>query len=106
MQKALKEGPEIVVATPGRLIEMIKIKATNLARCTCVVLDEADRYLTLYSNAIATIRSTVMAVVTRLDASIAVNTLLADKHSELTCKRSSSVASRHSTTAYTHDKCW
>jgi ATP-dependent RNA helicase DDX42 len=45
MQKALKEGPEIVVATPGRLIEMIKIKATNLARCTCVVLDEADRYL-------------------------------------------------------------
>jgi superfamily II DNA/RNA helicase len=48
MQKALKEGPEIVVATPGRLIEMIKIKATNLARCTCVVLDEADRYATLH----------------------------------------------------------
>ncbi|KAG5190312.1 putative DEAD/DEAH box RNA helicase [Tribonema minus] len=47
MQKALREGPEIVVATPGRLIEMIKIKATNLARCTCVVLDEADRMFDL-----------------------------------------------------------
>jgi ATP-dependent RNA helicase DDX42 len=43
MTKALKEAPEIVVATPGRLIEMIRIKATNLRRCTIVVLDEADR---------------------------------------------------------------
>ncbi len=43
MTKALKEAPEIVVATPGRLIEMIRIKATNLRRCTMVVLDEADR---------------------------------------------------------------
>ncbi len=24
--KALKEGPEIVVATPGRMIEMLKLK--------------------------------------------------------------------------------
>eukprot|EP00903_Cladosiphon_okamuranus_P007906 g7636.t2 len=43
MQKALKEGPEIVVATPGRMIEMIKLKATNMRRCTMMVLDEADR---------------------------------------------------------------
>jgi ATP-dependent RNA helicase DDX42 len=43
MSKALKEAPEIVVATPGRLIEMIRNKATNLTRCTFVVLDEADR---------------------------------------------------------------
>lgn len=43
MVKALKEGPQIVVATPGRLIELIKSKATNLQRCTMVVLDEADR---------------------------------------------------------------
>lgn len=37
MQKALKEGPEIVVATPGRMIEMIKLKATNMRRCTMMV---------------------------------------------------------------------
>jgi superfamily II DNA/RNA helicase len=43
MTKALKESPEIVVATPGRLIELIKTKATNLARVTFIVLDEADR---------------------------------------------------------------
>ncbi|CAM9791298.1 unnamed protein product, partial [Ectocarpus fasciculatus] len=43
MQKALKEGPEIVVATPGRMIEMIKLKATNMRRCTMMILDEADR---------------------------------------------------------------
>ena len=43
MSKALKEAPEIVVATPGRLIEMIRNKSTNLTRCTMVVLDEADR---------------------------------------------------------------
>mmetsp|Transcript_12665 Transcript_12665/g.18951 ORF Transcript_12665/g.18951 Transcript_12665/m.18951 type:complete len:698 (-) Transcript_12665:73-2166(-) len=47
MKKALKEGPEIVIATPGRLIEMIKTKATNLLRCTMVVLDEADRMFDL-----------------------------------------------------------
>ena len=41
MQKALKEEvPEVVVATPGRLIDLILSKATNLKRCTFVVLDE------------------------------------------------------------------
>jgi hypothetical protein len=30
--KALKEGAEICVATPGRLIEMIKKKTTNMQR--------------------------------------------------------------------------
>ncbi len=34
---------EIIVATPGRLIEMIKKKATNLQRCTYLVIDEADK---------------------------------------------------------------
>lgn len=43
MSKSLKESPELVIATPGRLIEMIKNKSTNLARCTIAVLDEADR---------------------------------------------------------------
>lgn len=42
MQKVLKEGPEIVVATPGRMIEMIKLKATNMRRCTMMV-SESDR---------------------------------------------------------------
>ena len=41
--KALEEGAEIVVATPGRMIDMVKMKATNLERVTYLVLDEADR---------------------------------------------------------------
>ncbi len=41
--KALEEGAEIVVATPGRMIDMVKMKATNLSRVTYLVLDEADR---------------------------------------------------------------
>lgn len=41
--KGLEAGAEIVVATPGRMIDMIKMKATNLQRVTFLVLDEADR---------------------------------------------------------------
>lgn len=41
--KALEQGAEIVVATPGRMIDHIKGKATNLQRVTFLVLDEADR---------------------------------------------------------------
>ncbi|XP_016965660.1 ATP-dependent RNA helicase DDX42 [Drosophila biarmipes] len=41
--KALEQGAEIIVATPGRMIDMVKMKATNLRRVTFLVLDEADR---------------------------------------------------------------
>ncbi|XP_033630314.1 probable ATP-dependent RNA helicase DDX17 isoform X2 [Asterias rubens] len=41
----LERGSEIVIATPGRLIDFLEGKKTNLARCTYVVLDEADRML-------------------------------------------------------------
>lgn len=45
--KALEQGAEIVVATPGRMIDMIKMKATNLKRVTYLVLDEADKMFNL-----------------------------------------------------------
>ncbi|KAL1497232.1 hypothetical protein ABEB36_008227 [Hypothenemus hampei] len=45
--KALKEGAEIVVATPGRIIDHVKSGATNLQRVTFLVLDEADRMFEL-----------------------------------------------------------
>lgn len=43
----MKEGAEIVVATPGRIIDHIKGGATNLQRVTFLVLDEADRMFEL-----------------------------------------------------------
>lgn len=38
-------GVEIVIATPGRLIDMLESGVTNLRRVTYLVLDEADRML-------------------------------------------------------------
>ena len=37
--KVLKVGVDILIASPGRLIEMIKKKATNMFRVTYLVLD-------------------------------------------------------------------
>ncbi len=41
----LRNGVEIVIATPGRLIDMLDSRVTNLRRVTYLVLDEADRML-------------------------------------------------------------
>jgi len=41
----LKNGVEILIATPGRLIDFLETGATNLKRVTYLVLDEADRML-------------------------------------------------------------
>ncbi len=45
--KALKRGVQIVVATPGRLIDMIERKAIDLEKVKYVVLDEADEMLNM-----------------------------------------------------------
>ena len=41
----LQRGSEIVIATPGRLIDMLESGRTNLRRVTYLVMDEADRML-------------------------------------------------------------
>ncbi len=43
--KALRAGAEIVVATPGRLLDHVQQKSINLGRVEILVLDEADRML-------------------------------------------------------------
>lgn len=41
----LDRGVEVIIATPGRLIDFLERGVTNLRRCTYLVLDEADRML-------------------------------------------------------------
>eukprot|EP00210_Caulerpa_lentillifera_P000701 g678.t1 len=43
--RSLRSGVHLVVATPGRLIDMLNSGVTNLRRVTYLVLDEADRML-------------------------------------------------------------
>ena len=45
--KAIKRGVQIVVATPGRLRDLIKRKAINIEEIEYVVLDEADEMLNM-----------------------------------------------------------
>jgi ATP-dependent RNA helicase DeaD len=45
--RELKRGVHIVVATPGRLIDLIERKAVDLERIKYVVLDEADEMLNM-----------------------------------------------------------
>ena len=45
--RELKRGVQIVVATPGRLIDLIERKAINLEKIEYVVLDEADEMLNM-----------------------------------------------------------
>jgi ATP-dependent RNA helicase RhlE len=43
--KELRAGVEILVATPGRLLDLVGQRAANLAQAEILVLDEADRML-------------------------------------------------------------
>jgi len=45
--KDLRKGTHVVVATPGRLIDLIERKAINLEQIHYVVLDEADEMLNM-----------------------------------------------------------
>eukprot|EP00906_Rhabdomonas_costata_P038317 RCo054072 len=44
-QRELQSGVEIVVATPGRLLDFLDTRATNLRRVSFLVFDEADKML-------------------------------------------------------------
>lgn len=41
----LSRGVDVIIATPGRLLDFLENSTTNLRRCTYLVLDEADRML-------------------------------------------------------------
>jgi len=43
--QGLQKGAEILIATPGRLLDFLECGETNLNRVTYLALDEADRML-------------------------------------------------------------
>lgn len=43
--RALRNNPEILIATPGRLLDLIQQKHISLAKLSTLVLDEADQML-------------------------------------------------------------
>jgi len=43
----LKKGCEMIIGTPGRIIDMIKDKSTNCYRVTSVIIDECDKMFSL-----------------------------------------------------------
>ena len=45
--KALKKGPQIVVATPGRMVDILNRKVISLEHIDIAVLDEADEMLNM-----------------------------------------------------------
>ena len=45
--RALLKGVELVVATPGRLLDLIAMGACRMQRCSLLMLDEADRLMSL-----------------------------------------------------------
>lgn len=44
--KELSQGAEIIVATPGRLLDLVEKEAVELSQIDCLILDEADEMLT------------------------------------------------------------
>jgi ATP-dependent RNA helicase RhlE len=43
--RALLNGTDVLIATPGRLLDLVKSNAVRLGEVECLVLDEADRML-------------------------------------------------------------
>ena len=41
----LERGTEICICTPGRMLDLLDMRKTNLRRVTYLVMDEADRML-------------------------------------------------------------
>lgn len=56
----LRLGVQIVIGTPGRLIDVLENRYLTLQQCTYLVMDEADRMIgkrTLRSEIVARVRS-------------------------------------------------
>eukprot|EP00890_Picochlorum_soloecismus_P001587 jgi/Picsp_1/2429/NSC_05891-R1_protein len=57
---SLKRGPHIIIATPGRLVDLLEEGNVNLGKVSIVILDEADKMLSMgFSEQIEKIRKSI-----------------------------------------------
>lgn len=95
--KALEGGAEIVVATPGRMIDLVKMKATNLTRVSFLVLDEADRMFDMGfgKNHCQKRDEQSLQITTRVVSVFVTHSLNERKHNSLLIKESSCYRSNY-----------
>ena len=52
----LREGPQVIIATPGRLADMIERRAIDLSMISMLVIDEVDQMMDMgFSHAVVEI---------------------------------------------------
>ncbi|MGH1461161.1 MAG: DEAD/DEAH box helicase [Neptuniibacter sp.] len=99
-QKKLKHGADILIATPGRLIEHLTATSLNLAKTDFVVLDEADRMLDMgFVSDVLTIlaatpkqRQTMLFSATLSEAVHKLSSQILTRHEQIRASRQNSIA--------------
>lgn len=99
-QKKLKHGADILIATPGRLLELYSTASLNLSKVEFAVLDEADRMLDMgFVSDVLTIleatpkqRQTLLFSATLSDAVHKLSTKILSRHEQIKASRQNSIA--------------
>ena len=99
-QKKLKHGADILIATPGRLLELYSTASLNLSKVEFAVLDEADRMLDMgFVSDVLTIleatpkqRQTLLFSATLSDAVHKLSTKILSRHEQIKASKQNSIA--------------
>jgi ATP-dependent RNA helicase DDX23/PRP28 len=79
--QALQHGAEIIVATPGRLIDCIERRLLVLSQCCYIIMDEADRMIDLgFEEPVNKILDALPVTNEKPDTNDAENALLMKRH--------------------------
>jgi len=99
-QKKIRQGADIVVATPGRLLELYSTGSLNLSKVEFAVLDEADRMLDMgfVADVMAILeatpqqRQTLLFSATLSDAVHKLSSKILTRHEQIKAAKQNSIA--------------
>jgi ATP-dependent RNA helicase DDX23/PRP28 len=78
---SLRDGAEIIIATPGRLVDCIERRMLVLSQCCYVIMDEADRMIDLgFEDSVKTILDALPVSNQKPDTEEAENPLAMSQH--------------------------